>query len=294
MAAEKSVRPEVTALPQYADWVREFCASSDHAFVRDSAKMISYCFQLEQRLPSRYEWRFCDEKALAERLRSARSSSEINRIYWIDQARNVEAYAVMTFWRGAELLRPAIRGLNVREVVAPAVVARSLLELATAFILNANVIEATLTEVRFPEGQIVASQDLEDRVIRMIYGTRLGEPAPRAKQSNILTSIQKLSRNPNASELLPIYEYLCEVAHPNVIGNIRFWSHLERIDADGSELRLLSKDADQGGATQIVEKVIWSLGWSAVCLRNAFEMTRQALANMLKELGCRPEDALGI
>jgi len=137
----------LTGFPQYADWVTDFCSTSKHPFVRDSARMISYCFELEQQLPERYGWRFCDEDALKRRIESAGSPSELNRIYWLDQARNVEAYAVMTFWRGTELLRPAIRSLNVHEVIAPAVVARSLLELATVFILNANTIESAMRMV---------------------------------------------------------------------------------------------------------------------------------------------------
>src|SRR5207237_2086844 len=113
----------VTGFPQYAEWLVDYCTKSEHPFVRDSARMISYCFELEQQLPERYGWRFCDEEALKKRVQAAGSPMDLNRIYWLDQARNVEAYAAMTFWRGTELLRPAIRSLNVDEAVAPAVLA---------------------------------------------------------------------------------------------------------------------------------------------------------------------------
>lgn len=47
----------------------------------------------------------------------------------------------MTWWRGNELVRSCLNGLNGREVIVPAVAARSLLELSTVFLLNANSLE---------------------------------------------------------------------------------------------------------------------------------------------------------
>jgi hypothetical protein len=73
----------------------------------------------------------------------------------------------------------------------------------------------------------------------MIWGTRLGDPEGYLKQTNIITVLQKLTKHPNAEELWSGYEYLCELAHPNLIGNARYWSHVERVNEDGSETRVL-------------------------------------------------------
>ena len=89
-------------------------------------------------MPARYGWRFSSEIALKQQITGIKDPAELNRIYWTDQARNIEAYATMTFWRGIELLKPAIRSLNIHEIVAPAVLARSLLELSCVFLIQAN------------------------------------------------------------------------------------------------------------------------------------------------------------
>ena len=58
----------------------------------------------------------------------AASYQEVNSIFWKNQAHNVEAYALMTCWRGVELIKSCLSGINGRKVIAPAISARSLLE----------------------------------------------------------------------------------------------------------------------------------------------------------------------
>lgn len=273
----------------FSEWLRVFCQESKHPFVRDSEKMIAYCLELDEKIPDRYGWRFSSVEAVTQKvstLKTLKTPLEVNQIFWTDQARNVEAYAVMTFWRGIELLKPAIRSLNSKEFIAPAVLSRSLMELATAFILNVDVIENTFRNLSFPEGTVVTSEEFEEKIVKAIWGKRLGEPEPHIKQVNILTLIQKISKNPNAKDVLPVYEYLCEIAHPNVVGNTRFWSHIEQLNPDGSELRVLHKYADQEteSVTEIMEKILWGLGWSSVCLRNAFEMTSSGIQQLMTKL----------
>ena len=118
----------------------------------------------------------------------------------------------------------------------------------------------------------------------MIWGTRLGEPEPQFKQISVLTLIQKLARNPEAAALLPHYEFLCEIAHPNVIGNTRYWSHIERVDDDGTESRILSRTADGVHVSELRSNVIWSLAWSAGSLRNSYTLISNALGRLLMTL----------
>jgi len=270
--------------PQYADWVVKYCESNDHPFIKDSGKMVAYCFELDQEMPQQYGWRLSDLEAFKNQLEEKRSMKEKNEFYWTDQARNVEAYSVITFWRGMELLKAAIRSLNVREVIPPAVMARSLLELASAFLINSNTLAKTFDSWNIQENPIAVSQEIEEFILRMLWGTRLGNPETQLKQTNCLTLIQKLSKNPNAQELLPTYEYLCEIAHPNVIGNTRFWSHIDKVYDDGSERWVISRNLGTAVPTHIIDKVLWSLGWSAASIRNSFEITRQALAKLLYKI----------
>ena len=170
------------------------------------------------------------------------------------------------------------------EVVTPAILARSLLELTSTYLFNANTIEKFFSAIQVLQGSVVTSSEFEERVLKMIWGTRLGEPEPYLKQTNILTTIQKLAKNPKAAELLPKYEFLCEVAHPNVIGNSRYWSHIERVNDDGSKAATMARYARGDHANEILEATLWSLGWSAGSLRNSFTLVRNGLGQLLSKV----------
>lgn len=272
---------QIITFPQ---WISDYCESHAEPVIRDSGKMITYCLELDQMLPKKYGWRFSDVESIKNQLDDLKSPKEINKTYWLDQSRNIEAYSIMTSWRGLELLKSVIRSLNVHEVITPAVLVRSLLELACVFIINSNTLDKIFREIDFSDKKIVISQELEEMIVKMIWGTRVGDPAPYLKQTNILTYIQKVSKNPNAKDVLHIYEYLCDVAHPSFIGNTRFWSHVEEVFPDGSQRRVIAKFADKECTREILDKILWGLGWSSVVLRNGFENTREAIQQILTKI----------
>ena len=281
----------ITTFPAFADWLNSHCERSKNPFIRDSWQAIAPCFEVDRLIPDNYGWKFAWPETIQSQVQSLiadltnRSPHGLNRIHWIDHARNIEAYNTMTFWRGIELLKPAIRSLNVHEIIAPAVLARSALELACTYAVNAEQLIAYMSEVVFPPDTVVLSQDLENFIVKMIWGTRLSEPSDYLKQTNILTTIKKVSKNPKSKEILPTYEYLCELAHPNVIGNTRFWSHVDYVYVDGSERRIISRYADGKTSEEIIDKILWSLAWSAFVLANGFPQTQVAINALLQKLG---------
>ena len=272
---------KIRGFPAYAEWLTDYCSKHEDVFVRDSWSSIDYCLQLDQKLPDEYGWTFSSEESFKRQVRAVLDPASINRIYWTDQARNVEAYATTTFWRGVELLKPAIRSLNIHEIITPAVLSRSLLELSCFFLIHANNLEKAFSELQFPNGAVVVSQELEEKIVKMIWGTRYGDPDPHVKQTNVLGYIQKASKNPKASNVQDVYDYLCDIAHPSFIGNTRFWSHIDRTNDDGSERRIIGRYSSGPSTTEILDKIIWSLGWSAAVLRNSFEITANGLKILL-------------
>ena len=284
----------IATFPAFADWLNSHCERSKNPFIRDSWQAIAACFEVDRLIPDNYGWKFTWPETIESQAQSLiddltnRSPHGLNQILWTDHARNIEAYNTMTFWRGMELLKPAIRSLNVHEIIAPAVMARSALELACTYSVNAQVLIANMSQVVFPPNAVVASQELEDFIVKIIWGTRLGEPSNFLKQTNILTTIKKVSENPKAKEVLPTYEYLCELAHPNVIGNTRFWSHVDYVYADGSERRIISRYADGRTSEEILDKILWSLAWSAFVFASGFVQTQAAINALLQKLGSGP------
>jgi hypothetical protein len=280
---------QVSAFPTYADWLAEFAKGCSHPFARDSADGIKLCLEFEQKVPKDYGWKFSTAEALLKEFRGTKNPSDVNRAYWLDFARNCEAYSVMTFWRGLELIKPAIRSLNIREVIAPAVLSRSLLELSAVSLWNANILDENigkvLAQAREKPDFVVASTELENFMAKAIWGTRLGDPRPEIKQTNVLTIIDKITKNPAASELMTKYEYLCEIAHPNVIGNATFWSHVDKKYPNGSELRIISKSPNVESIRDTLENILWALGWGAAVVRNSLELRSQAIGRLVTHFG---------
>jgi len=199
-------------------------------------------------------------------------------------ARSIEAYDVVIVWRAAELVRVSLRLLNQREVLTPAILARSLLELGAAAILDSNTIGKSISSAltNAPDGTVVMSFELEELVIRMLYGTRMDGLPDHPEQKNAKTYIEKVSRNPNASELLPIYAYLCDLTHPNVLGYSRYWAGTQSKNEDGSETLRMDRYAESATTSQIRENALWALGWSSVCIRNAFQIGEDTVRRIVQ------------
>ena len=266
--------------PAYADWLSDFCINHENLYVRNSWPVIDYCFQLDRQLPDTYGWQFSSATVLEKQLSLAASPAAFNRIYWTSQARNVEAYSTTSFWRGIELLKSAIRSLNMHEVISPAVLSRSLLELSCVFLHNAHTLKRAFSEITFPPNKFVVSKEIEEQIVKMLWGTRYGDPDPQVKQTNILSFIQKVAKDPNMKDLTDVYDFLCDIAHPSFIGNTRFWATLEQANDDGSERTVIGRYSAGPSANKILEKIIWSLERSAAILRMSFENTAEGLKHL--------------
>jgi hypothetical protein len=285
--------PDIIDFHQYSDWLRKQAESSGDWLVRKSEDYLREFLALDRKLPDRYGWRFTSAEVFAGQTEQLipGGPAALNVHYWSDICRNLEAYSVMVCWRGAELLRSGVRLLNVKDSLAAAIVCRSLLELSSSYLMNVNSVEKVIEQL--PADMTSAcftSQDLEENVLKYIWGTRLPGEEDIYKQTNILTVLQKLTRAPQADQLLPRYERLCEVAHPNVIGNMRFWSDEAQVLADGSEMRTLLRHQETGTFRRIVEDSLWAIGWSAGCFRNGSAMLHNSLSPLARKLVSTPND----
>ena len=118
----------------------------------------------------------------------------------------------------------------------------------------------------------------------MIWGTRYGDPDPHVKQTNILGYIKKIAENPKASDILDLYYYLCDIAHPSFIGNARFWSRIDKINEDKTEQRVIERYSEGPHTDEILDKVLWTIGWSSAVLRNSFEMSSISIQKLLEKI----------
>jgi len=248
--------------------------------------ILSQFSDVDRQVPSEYHWLFSSVESITEQLKSLNKNDykKMNSIYWNDQTSNIEAYCYMTLWRSIELIKSCINGLNTKETIVPAIATRSLLEISAIFLLNANILEKTFAELEFPSKTIVFSTEVEGLVTKMIWGTRYGKPEEHLIQTNIMTSLQKVAKHPNAKALMPTYEFLCDIAHPSFIGNTSYWSHIEEITCDNQEKRVMSRLTNRSFNDDILDKTIWSLAWSSGCIKNSFEILMQANKEVREKL----------
>lgn len=275
---------KIIEFPPFSKWLRRIIRNDSNPIVSNVEKMIGSCLELNRQCPQKYGWRFSSVETIQKKCKKVKNVKELNQIYWEDQVRNAEAYGLFTFWRGIDLLKPAVRSLNQHEILPSAILARSCVELSAALILNANIIAQTLDKISFPKNTAVVSDEIEKYIVKTIWGTRLGTPEDYLKQTNILSILQKLSKKTKDKEIMKKYSYLCELAHPNFIGNALYWSHVECVHKDGSERRVLQRKHDKGITEEIIPNILWALGWSTVCLRNGVLVLQESIASLLSRL----------
>lgn len=276
----------------YAPWLKELAKELQHPFARDSEGMVDFLRELENTLPREYLWRMTDLEGFRAKIDDAANSgpAAINRVYLGDFARNFEAWAIMNVWRGIEVLDTGISSLNKGHYLPAAVLARALIEIATVMITEANNFHATVGSItQLKQNQIVMVEGWEEIILRLIWGTRQSGSPDYLTQKNIIGYLKNLTKNADASDLFKVYEYLCEAAHPNVVGYARFQDS-ERVK-DGNDLiirmaRDLSIGASQAG-NKLLEQTLWAFGWSAVCLRNGFHIVQHSIEDIDKRFHIR-------
>ena len=272
---------------QYAPWLKDLTKELQHPFARDSERMIDFLRELENALPKEYLWHRTDLDGFSAKIDvvSSSGSEAINRVYWEDMARNLEAWAIMSTWRGIEILDSGISSLNTGRYLSSAILGRALVEIASVMITEANNILASIRSLPLPrKNECVEAEWLEKTILRLIWGTRQSGAPEYLTQKNILSYLKKLSKNPKASDLFEVYEYLCEAAHPNVVGYEKFQGR-EGIRNGDEIIVYLASDLSVGksqAGNKLLEQTLWAFGWSAVCLRNSFHIVQALIEDIDK------------
>jgi hypothetical protein len=255
---------KIITFPQFSENLVKFCNASSEEYIRAAPQGIRDFFDLDCALGDEKQWVIFELEAFKKKVTEQSGSRNMNQLYWTDQARILEAYGHITVWRTSDLLKSSIRALNAGDILGPSVIARALLELSSSFLSLSTQISKTFRDAEFPKDTVVACEELEERLLKSIWGSRLKQTPEHLKQTNVLTTIEKLSKLLPKEELFSKYEFLCEVAHPNVVGNLRFWSHLDLENPDGSETVGLARHARGETPDKILSHCYWALGWSAI------------------------------
>ena len=199
----------------------------------------------------------------------------------------IEAFQIVSIWRAADLVSGCVRSLNHNELISACTIARSLVELAVRYGEAANDLNATLKTFAWDKMRthvlILDQKDaegkrvgLESYIEKLMSGTRLEqviEVDPHLEIKNIISSIErldkKLTKNNAGYAVMPIYQILCEVTHPNVVGFERFLVGQELRQDDWLERRM-QENAVSANSNQLIDRCLWALSFGAGSINGCF------------------------
>jgi len=240
--------------------------------VRDIDKILADLVRLRGMLDRSFQWRETSVEVFTSRARQARTAFELNKLFWSDMASVIKAYCLSASWRSLELIESALSLLDGEAVLGPTILSRSLIELTTTFITNGGQIRYLVTGASQKwSDAVIFSPDLENLLNKAIFGSRLVPEGHELRQTNIITQLKKLSKLTGYEPLMEYYERLCEVAHPNMMGNARFWYDVVQLNPDGSMTRFARGRAITNERVErLYDDVLWTLSWSGSNLLYGF------------------------
>lgn len=198
----------------------------------DSAEMFPI---VSARMPADYIWKFRSTRFLTEQISAAMkgkaSPEEINKIYWTDFRENLSAVREIFNRRYLPLFTSSIELINKLDILSSACVARSAFELSMWSLYHTSVIKNTINDlISNPDisGKIVSASSLKELIVKLIWGTNIiKDKNDERKQLNIIRKcfepLAKHAKDKTGEEYIEkTYDILCDIVHPNVIGNYLF------------------------------------------------------------------------
>ena len=91
------------------------------------------------------------------------------------------------------------------------------------------------------------------------------------KPTNITTIINRVSKSPHQELVSPIYEMLCEVAHPNFLGRSLYLLGAKEGSREGDEVRTIGL-GEGPMAPVIVEATVAGVSWACGTQATAFKL----------------------
>lgn len=278
----------MTSDPGFAAWLREFASAQEDPVVVHAETSLRLLHSLSMSIPPVVEWEivsadaFIREQDLLLQAGKDLGSSELDLFetamsaYWRDQAGLALTYKSMILLRAGELVLPAVPLLNARDLLGPAVLARAGFELAALYCHELHkLVDLFSAAARTPPGRPFVMKDdggnvidAEKVLVRAIWGWK-AEGKARDSQREELQQLNAVTAIRNLAKIVPqialVYDYLCQVAHPNVAGNARFWAG-RRDRGPGRSTIWFGRHSEGLEAPRIRHATIWALGWSAATI----------------------------
>ena len=224
-------------------------------------------------------------------------------LLWRDMTIQANTYSILVVLKTESLLHSLVRAVNSKDLVAPAMLSRGLLEHAATAYTNAVAILSVFERVGVQSKPVRIADEqmsnLEESLVRAIWGTRIGrgtdakgkpiwDASPYVGGSldatNIMTHLQKLSASPEGLDhsVLKVYEWLSDVVHPATQGFRMFWDNPMLVAEGHTRYTIRRQGGSDSGYVQSI--ALWAAGYSTVVLTNLLIRINASVGAMYKHL----------
>lgn len=273
----------------------------DERLKTDFEKAHSVYHKFFKPITEPYTWVFDSDVSLGDKLRATKSIGDFNRVHWLDLYNSVSAAENMFYRRSHTILLSSFKSLTKSDFLSAAILARSLLEVCMWNVYHSALFEQTISSIKEnPNKNVLASPELQDYILKLIWGTNEKNVVEELKQHKIYKIFQKVAKSAkrhhsNPVDIEKLYDALCEYVHPNVEGNNLF------VDFDinaqlkpASEVKLKisyeqSSDKSNNPIEVIIEVIIWCFS-ASIFASQRYGKTRQLLIKKfdLRNFGKKP------
>ena len=249
----------------------------DNLFSNTTNENIEAFNKLLATMPKNYIWDSLTSDAFGElvgsfkaKLPGAQAMNAVYRLYWHDMLGQIEAFSIMTAWRLGEIARSTAWAIRRNDVICASVTSRAALETAAAYGWLQTEIRPTLDQIAAAEMPTFfkyddqgLTKDLEDKLAKVVYASKMKGAEPFYNPTNIVTIIDKIAKKiPGQEAMSDTYGLLCEVAHPNWAGRSIYVTLVEPdVMIQGREKRTISSSHGPA-ALVILQASVTALSWA--------------------------------
>lgn len=269
-----------------AQHINTVISQTDDEFVLKVRSLIKNHKLFMSKYGKRYIWKFTPTEYMGNSLKKSAISGNgdahnfytFNKIYHDDIEGDTKALQSIFIYRANSLLETSISLLNKKDYLAAAITVRSLVELTAVSLHHAAMIEGNykkLVQDLPDQGLINLIVDLpyvREIIEKGIWGTKMpNNPGKKItiNQFHITDILKKIASKESNEYLKPMYEFLCEATHPNVMGNFLFVQTPQAYKPNNSS-DIIIEQLQIGDATpHLIEKTLGGLSWAILALEGA-------------------------
>jgi hypothetical protein len=283
-------------IPNLPNALRASVAGSANWFVLNIGDMIAQLNALGAKLPKKYGWRYRTVEAftaeLNELAEAKNSVFECNKLYWKDALGICEAYSLMTTWRTIGLARSCVWALAREDNLCAALLARASLETAAQFVDATRTINGTICDSGMLDPSadmrrnVYASKPFEEYLLKTVFASRLPDSEKIYEAINIVTIVKRIAKSPGQEFVLPTYELLCEIAHPNFLGRSVYLLEVRPGPRPGHEIHTIGLGQGSTSA-KFSEPIIAALSWACGTQVTAFALMSDTIKAVMTSIAER-------